>query len=257
MMRTAVSLLKPRYHLSYAAVIAAALLFGSPLDRDLAARLVGLYLSFNVLLYGGIYIFNDVADARSDAVHPRKCERPIASGRVSLRAAVTAGTGLVAAGLLSAAMFLPRPILGAYAIALLLNAAYSGGGRNLPYVDIALNSGPHAVRFMMGVLLVGRTPPAGHLLAWFCLAAGVACVRRLVELEAAGATSRPSLRHYSARGLSIAADFGFLMILALCFLDGFRSPGFYLVATTAYVLLVLWARRSGAMQGRLAWLWLR
>jgi 4-hydroxybenzoate polyprenyltransferase len=170
---------------------------------------------------------------------------------------VTAGTSLVAAGLLSAVLFLPPSILGAYVIALLLNAAYSGGGRSLPYIDIALNSGPHAVRFMMGVLLVGRTPPAGHLLAWFCLAAGIACVRRLIELEAGGVASRPSLRHYSTRGLSIAADLGLLVILALCFLDGLRSPGFYLVATTAYLLLVLGARRSAAMQDRLAWLWLR
>jgi hypothetical protein len=48
-MRTALSLLKPRYHLSYAAVIAAALLFGPPLDHVLAARLLVLYFSFSVL----------------------------------------------------------------------------------------------------------------------------------------------------------------------------------------------------------------
>jgi decaprenyl-phosphate phosphoribosyltransferase len=256
-MRIVLSLLKPRYHLSYAAVVAAALLFGSPLDGALAVRLTTLYISFTLLFYSGIYIFNDIADARADAAHPRKRERPIPSGRISMRASVMAGTGLVSAGLLTATFFLPPPVIAAYVVALVLNAAYSGGGRNLPYVDIALNSAPHAIRFLMGVLLVGRTPPFGHLAAWFCLAAGVACVRRLVELQAGGARCRPSLSHYSARGLSLAADGGIVMMLALCILDGFRSPGFYLVAITAYLLFVLGARRSAVMQDRLAWLWLR
>jgi decaprenyl-phosphate phosphoribosyltransferase len=256
-MRIALSLLKPRYHLSYAAVIAAALLFGPPLDSTLAVRLTVLYVSFTLLFYSGIYIFNDIADAQADAAHPRKRERPIPSGHISVRAASIAATGLVAAGLVTATLFLPPAVITTYVVALVLNAAYSGGGRNLPYVDIALNSAPHAIRFLMGVLLVGRTPPLGHLAAWFCLAAGVACVRRLVELEAGGARSRPSLTHYSTRGLSLAADGGILMILGLCVLDGFRSPGFYLVAITAYLLFVLGARRSPVMQDRLAWLWLQ
>lgn len=256
-MRMALSLLKPRYHLSYAAVVVAALLFGPPLDEVLAARLAALYLSFNVLFYSGIYIFNDIADARSDAAHPRKRERPIASGRMSIRAAVVLATALIAIGLLTAAWFLPPPVVTAYAIVLALNAAYWFGGRNVPYVDIALNSGPHAVRFLMGVLLVGRTPPPGHLVAWFCLAAGIACIRRLIELEAGGAGARPALIHYSARGLSTAADLGILMMLGLCVLDGLQSPGFYFIAITAYLLVVLAARRIAAVQGGLAWLWLR
>jgi decaprenyl-phosphate phosphoribosyltransferase len=253
----AMSLLKPRYHLSYAAVVAAALLFGPTLDSGLAVRLAAVYVSFTLLFYSGIYIFNDIADAGADAAHPRKRERPIPSGRVSVRAALIAATSLIAAGLLTATMFLPRPVVGAYAIALALNAAYSGGGRNLPYVDIALNSAPHAIRFLIGVLLVGRTPPMGHLLAWFWLAVGVACVRRLVELQAGGAGCRPSLRHYSRRGLARAADFGIVMLLALCLLDRLQSPGFYLLAITAYLLLVLAARRIAIVQNRLAWLWLR
>jgi 4-hydroxybenzoate polyprenyltransferase len=134
---------------------------------------------------------------------------------------------------------------------------YSCGGRNLPYVDILLNSAPHALRFLMGVLIVGRTPPAGHLVAWFCLAAGIACVRRIVELESGGAANRPSLSHYSPRGLSIAADLGVLLLVGLCALDRLRSPGFYAVAISAYMILVLLARRSAAGQQRFAWLWLR
>jgi 4-hydroxybenzoate polyprenyltransferase len=256
-MRIAVSLLKPRYHLSFAAVVAAALLFGPPPDEALAVRLAALYLSFNVLFYSGIYILNDVADAGVDAAHPRKRNRPIAAGRFPVRHAVIAATALIGAGLLTAVVFFPAALVAAYMAALALNAVYSYGGRNLPYVDIALNSAPHALRFLMGVLIVGRTPPAGHVVAWFCLAAGIACVRRIVELESGGAANRPSLSHYSSRGLSIAADLGVVLLIGLCALDRFRSPGFYAVAITAYMIFVLFARRSAAGQQRLAWLWLR
>lgn len=256
-MRIALSLAKPRYHLSYGAVVAAALLFGPPLDDVLAARLAALFLSFNVLFYSGIYIFNDIADARVDAAHPGKRMRAIPAGRISVRNATMAATALTTAGLLTGALLFPPPLVAGYLVALALNAAYSAGGRNVPYVDIALNSAPHAVRFLIGVLLVGRIPPPGHLLAWFCLAAGVACIRRRVELETGGVGSRPALGHYSAWGLSLAADLGFLMILGLCALDRLQSPGFYLVAISAYLFLVLGARRLAVVQSGLAWLWLR
>jgi decaprenyl-phosphate phosphoribosyltransferase len=256
-MRVLLSLAKPRYHLSYAAVIAAALLFAWPFDRLVAVRLAALFVSFNVLFYSGIYIFNDVADAGADAAHPRKRDRPIPAGRISIGHAVTAGTALILAGFSSAALFFSPSVVGAYVAALALNAAYSGGGRNVPYLDVALNSAPHAVRFLMGALIVNRVPPFQHLIAWFCLAAGVACVRRLVELEAGGAGSRPVLRHYSERGLSAAADAGFLLMVGLGALDRLQSPGFYAIAITAYLIGVLVVRRSDHLQRSLSWLWLR
>jgi len=266
-MRVLLSLAKPRYHLSYAAVIAAALLFAWPYEFSrgtsspgvglLAARLTALFVSFNVLFYSGIYIFNDVADAGADASHPGKRDRPIPAGRISIGHAMTAGAALILAGLSSAALFFSPSVVGAYLAALALNAAYSGGGRNVPYLDVALNSAPHAVRFLMGALVVDRVPPFRHLVAWFCLAAGVACVRRLVELETGGAGNRPVLKHYSARGLSAAADAGFLLMVGLGALDRLQSPGFYVIAITAYLIGVLAVRRSEVLQRSLFWLWLR
>jgi decaprenyl-phosphate phosphoribosyltransferase len=256
-MRVALALIKPRYHLSFAAVVAAALLFDPAPDLTLAVRLATLYVSFNLLFYTGIYIFNDLADARVDAAHPGKRHRPIAAGRVRSREAAVAAALLIAGGLTAAALLFPPAVVAIYALTLAINAAYSCGGRNLPYLDIALNSAPHVARFLMGVLLVGRRPPAAHLVAWFCLAAGVACVRRLVELDEHGASHRPSLAHYSPRGLSLAADGGIVLIAALFAIDGFAAPGFYAVALIAYTLFVLVARRSARGHAQLAALWLR
>src|SRR5204863_1020182 len=136
---------------------------------------------------------------------------------------------LCAAGVAVGALFLPSPILACYGAILALNAAYSCGGRGMRVLDVALNAAPHAVRFLMGALLVGRVPSLGHLAAWFCLAAGISCIRRLVEKEAGGEAARPVLRGYSASGLALAADFGFAGILALWAMDAMASPGFYAI----------------------------
>jgi decaprenyl-phosphate phosphoribosyltransferase len=256
-MSLAVSLLKLRYHLSFAGVVMGALLFAPHVDAELTGRLVLLYVAFNVLLYGGIYTFNDVADREADAAHPRKCRRPVASGRVPVRTALIGALCLVLAGMLMAAWLFPPEIVLASAGAVAINVAYSCGGRNLPCVDILLNSAPHPVRFLLGVLIVDRTPPAGHLAAWLCLAGGVACVRRLIEQDAPGASARSTLAWYSPAGLIAATNVGFAALIALALLDELASPGFYAIVLSGYLLLVIGGRRPGYGRSFGAWLWLR
>ena len=256
-MRTLLALLKPRYHASFVTVAVAALLFAEAPDLTLALRLAVLYVSFNVLLYGGIYTFNDIADRVADARHPVKRLRPIASGRLGVRTAAVIGAALCAAGVAAGALLLPLAILACYGAILALNAAYSCGGRGLRVLDVALNAAPHAVRFLMGALLAGRVPPPGHLAAWFCLAVGISCVRRLVEKEAGGDAARPVLRGYSASGLALAADLGFAAILVLWAADAMASPGFYAIVIPAYLLLVVSARRVPVAHVGLERLWLR
>ena len=255
-MRTLIALVKPRYHASFVTVVVASLLFASPLDWGLLPRLAALYLSFNVLLYGGIYTFNDIADRSADARHPNKRLRPIASGRLGVPAAVAIGVSLVAAGIVMAAAFLPPSMLACYVAIVVLNAAYSCGGRDLPVLDVALNAAPHAVRFLMGTILVGRVAPPQHLAVWFLLAAGISCVRRLVEKEAAAEDSRPVLHHYSIGGLALAADLGLAAILILGAAGG-SSPGFYAIAVPAYVIFVVSARRIPLAHVGFERLWLR
>jgi 4-hydroxybenzoate polyprenyltransferase len=256
-MSQTLSLLKFRYHLSFAGVVIGALLFAPNVDATLLWRLAIVYVSFNLLLYGGIYTFNDIADRRADAAHPHKRRRPIASGIVPVRVALTISVALVTAGLLLIAWLLPVRVLLASAGALAMNVAYSGGGRNLPCVDILLNSAPHPVRFLIGVTLVERTPPLGHLLAWLCLAAGVSCVRRLVEKGAPGSSSRSTLACYSDAGLTAFTNMGLVLLIALAALDQLTSPGFYAVVLIGYLVFVIGARRPGRLREAAGWLWLR
>ncbi|MCA9056061.1 MAG: UbiA family prenyltransferase, partial [Planctomycetaceae bacterium] len=64
--------------------------------RDAPVSL-GLLLATSACLYLSGMVFNDLFDRRIDAIE--RPQRPIPSGRVSVRAAAILGTGLMAAGL--------------------------------------------------------------------------------------------------------------------------------------------------------------
>ena len=51
------------------------------------------------LFSSAVYLFNDIKDAPRDRVHPTKRDRPIASGRISVRAAALVGVGLLVVSL--------------------------------------------------------------------------------------------------------------------------------------------------------------
>src|SRR5919201_1041871 len=73
---------------------AAAGVLGQPAALE---RLAVALVAFCAAAAGG-YLLNDVRDAEDDRRHPRKCRRPVASGALSERAALTAGGALLLSG---------------------------------------------------------------------------------------------------------------------------------------------------------------
>lgn len=231
------ALIKFRYHVTFASVACGALLFASRIDGDLAGRLLALYVCFNVLLYGGIYTCNDIADRVADARHPRKRQRPVAAGKVSVRAAAVYAAVLIAAGLTLAAMLFSAQIVACFVAALAFNAFYSTCGRNLRYLDVLFNSVTHPTRFLMGALLVGRMPPPTHLVAFLLLAMALACLRRDVERDEPGWSARKTLGVYSPHELPCMAFSCLAALAALAGVYGGDAPGFYaIVLCTAAVV---------------------
>ena len=68
----------------------AGLVFGRRLfDPAAALQATAAFMIF-CALSGVVYLFNDVADRATDARHPLKCRRPIASGALSPSTAISA-----------------------------------------------------------------------------------------------------------------------------------------------------------------------
>ncbi len=105
------------------------------------------------LISSAVYIFNDLADIEADREHPEKKNRPIASGRLSVRAAWIGGILLVvftlAAGYLLSPSF--AIVMAGYFI---LNLAYSKWLKHVLILDVLVLAAGFVLRVAAGVTLI-------------------------------------------------------------------------------------------------------
>ncbi|MFC2063725.1 decaprenyl-phosphate phosphoribosyltransferase [Chloroflexota bacterium] len=105
------------------------------------------------LLSSAVYIFNDLADLESDRQHPEKKNRPIASGRLPVRTAWTAGILLVLMAI--PAGYLLSPLFAGVLIAyLVLILVYSKWLKHIPIVDVMVIAAGFVLRVQAGVTLI-------------------------------------------------------------------------------------------------------
>lgn len=249
-----VRLIKFQYHITFLNVLFGALLFAPAFDLGLAGRLAALYVSFNVLLYGGLYTLNDLADCVADARHPRKKLRPIASGSVTRSHAAWYAGFLTAAGLATGAALGPHVLL-CYVAVTAINLGYSFGGRDVRGADLLLNSLPHVVRFLMGVLVVGGQPPLGHLITLLFMAIALSSLRRDVEKDVDRGRSRPTLLRYTDSQLKTVVAVCLGAGAGIALMGVAEAPGFYAVLGGTTTVLIGGAYLSETVRGVLRRIW--
>lgn len=160
--RNYVALLRFHYHCSFVGVLLGVLVVTHHWSGPLVWRIFLLYVSLNVLLYGGLYSLNAITDAEADSRHPFKHSRPVASGAISRKAAGTFAAGLIVAGFVTGWAWLGLGVMKVYLLLFALNVSYSLFFRNLFVLDVLFNSATHPPRFWLGMWL------AGGGLAWDC-----------------------------------------------------------------------------------------
>lgn len=135
-----------------------------------------------------IYLLNDLVDLPSDRRHPRKRDRPLASGRLPVMHAVAAVPLLWGAALLAA---LPLPAGCAALLALYVGVmlAYSLRLKDWRWVDAAVLAGGYTLRVLAGTWAIGQ--PVDPWLATWCLPTffGLALLKRRAELAASASHS--------------------------------------------------------------------
>ena len=150
-------------------------------------------------LSSGVYVFNDLMDRNADRAHPRKRNRPIASGRVGVPAASLLIVVLTAVGLV-AMWFAGLPLLLVAAIYLAINVAYCLGGKNLVLLDVFAVASGYVIRAASGALAIDVDPSP-----WLYTTTGAGALfivlgRRYAEVRLAGQDAgrqRPVLARYS------------------------------------------------------------
>ncbi|HEV3280208.1 MAG TPA: decaprenyl-phosphate phosphoribosyltransferase [Acidimicrobiales bacterium] len=107
------------------------------------------------LAASGTYFLNDAIDADSDRRHPRKRQRPIAAGLVSIPLAVTLGLALLAISTGLAALLAGWHLTLVIAIYAAINIAYSLELKNEPVVDLVAVSAGFVLRAVAGGVATG------------------------------------------------------------------------------------------------------
>jgi 4-hydroxybenzoate polyprenyltransferase len=222
-----------RYHLNFISVIAGVLFASGSLSAALAGRVAMLYVSFNVLLYGGLYTLNEVTDLPSDRSHPTKSRRPVASGEITVGSALVFAAVSLASGLLTSRFFFGADVFRLFPAFILVNVLYSVAARKVPYLELAVNASTHPLRFALGASLVGGKVPALFLAAYFFCFLGFVCVRRVVEMDVEGWQSRQASRRYSRRGLLAVQAGAFAMLAGLAAIDRV-TPGIWYAVTAGF-----------------------
>lgn len=138
------------------------------------------------------YVVNDILDAPKDRLHPRKRQRPIASGTVSVKQAGVLGGAFIAIsiGLLGLLDPTARWWVGVLAFAYVLNVSlYSVRLKSVVIVDVLSLSLGFVLRVLAGCGATSVTPSSWLLNCTFFLAMFLAFGKRLGErrtMESAG-----------------------------------------------------------------------
>ncbi len=151
-----------------------------------------------------VYILNDIFDIQRDRLHPRKKDRPLASGRVSIGAAGFLFTGLLVLAVVGG-IGLGQEFLLTLVVFLLLNIAYSVHLKNIVILDVMLIAISFVIRAVAGVVALRPLGNEIDLSPWLLvctlfLALFLALGKRkqeLTMLEGDAADHRHTLGEYS------------------------------------------------------------
>lgn len=120
-------------------------------DPAVILATVAGFIGFS-LIASGVYILNDYRDRKEDAQHPVKKDRPLASGKVSVRVAFTLMGGVVAAGLIIFA-FLDKYAFYLVTAYVFLNILYTFRLKHIPIIDISIIAIGFVIRVAVGALV--------------------------------------------------------------------------------------------------------
>ncbi len=195
------------------------------------------------VLSSSVYVLNDLVDVESDREHPKKKNRPIASGRLSIEAGRTAFVVLLSIAIGSGAL-LGHEFLFAAMAYLILNLAYSFALKKVAYLDVIALAGCYELRVLAGAFAADVPASAYLLVETFLLSSFLGLGKRAHELaHLGGGTTRAALRSYSPgalRALLGITGLATVVTYTVYTLDARTREMFgtdYLVATSVFMLV--------------------
>lgn len=248
MMKSFLLLLRPHQWLKNSFIFLPLFFAGQLLDWTYLYPTLVAFVAYSFAA-SAIYCFNDIWDMEADKLHPKKCKRPIASGRMSVRS----GYLIMASCLLISFLLLSKCERRSYLFAivgfyLVMNIGYCVFLKRIALIDVFIIALGFVLRILVGGVVTGI--PLSHwiVLMTFLLALFLAFAKRrddVVIYEDTGVKARKNINRYNLpfmnQSISIIAS-----ITMVCYImytvseeviSRIHSP--YLYLTSAFVLLGL------------------
>lgn len=181
----------------------------------------GAFVAFS-LCASGVYVLNDMVDIQDDRAHPRKRNRPLAAGTLSVPLAMVLVVALTALAVGVAAM-VGWPLVAVLGVYWASTLAYSLGVKSIPMADVVVLAGLYCIRVVAGGAATGI-----EISVWLMLCAmfgfySLANMKRVIELRAlvVAAKGKTRARGYDVADLPLVAAQGVssglmaVMVLAL------------------------------------------
>jgi 4-hydroxybenzoate polyprenyltransferase len=196
------------------------------------AHAVAAFVIFGVCA-SGVYVLNDLLDLGADRAHPRKRERPFASGRLPLIAGILIAPHLTFAAFIAACVLDSRfalVLLGYYVLTL----AYSFRLKQIAMLDVLVLAGLYTVRIIAGSVAIASGLSFWLLAFSMFLFLSLALLKRYTELvvqrDAGNAEARG--RGYATSDASLLTTLGgasgYLSVLVLAlYIDSSASAALY------------------------------
>ena len=189
-----------------------------------------------------IYIFNDLIDFEKDRIHPEKKKRPIASGQISKKVAISLMVVLGTITLISG-YFFNRNCGIILTVYVLVNIMYSLQLKEYIFIDLFCISVGFTLRVLLGFILLGL-PITEYKCLWFLLfimffTLFIGLGKRkseLVILSAQSSSHRGSLKQYSLELISEVMPILITCTLITYIMYTIESKNVMIVFSTVFLL---------------------
>lgn len=162
------------------------------LDITNLSTVLVAFLAFS-LAASATYIVNDLWDLESDRVHPRKRERPLASGRIPIVKAVMAAAGMLLLGL-GLALAISKLFFAMLLFYLAITSVYSWSLKSYVLIDVIVLSLLYTLRILAGSAAVGIVVSSWLLAFAVFIFLSLALVKRCSELISLGNAGQTATR---------------------------------------------------------------
>jgi len=173
--------MRPKQWVKNCFVFAGLIFSKSFFQLELILRTIYCFAFFS-MVSGVVYIINDIIDADKDALHPVKCKRPIAAGRLGSSQALVFSLILLVASLTMALIFDIKLFI-ILLVYFLLILSYSLALKNIVILDVIVLSAGFVLRTVAGATVIDVWISPWLILCTTLLALFLALNKRKSELH--------------------------------------------------------------------------